>query len=340
MAKLLGSLSLSGIENNQIFNLDGPYNRDGCLEPYARLRELFLQHEIELNTADLNLGKPVAFDLHLNFQQPRHALCYLLQMETEQILPANFDASKINKYRKIFTWHDAFVDGARYIKLNFPNPLAITDPPLFDQREQFACMISANKAVFKHSPDELYSERVNTIKWFENNAPLDFSLYGIGWNLPARRSGFWGAVQFKLLNQLARPSSKKPFPSYKGRVDSKAAVLRQAKFCICYENVKNTPGYITEKIFDSFFSGCVPIYWGAPNVGDYIPTTCYIDRNKFSNHRDLYAHLKSITADRYLEYQHHIRQFLKSDQFMPFGSESFAQTIVQNVMRDLFSNEP
>ena len=34
-------------------------------------------------------------------------------------------------------------------------------------------------------------------------------------------------------------------------------------------------GYITEKIFDSFFAGVVPIYWGAENITDYVPKSLY-----------------------------------------------------------------
>jgi hypothetical protein len=42
-------------------------------------------------------------------------------------------------------------------------------------------------------------------------------------------------------------------------VDSKKNTLEKYKFSICYENARDIPGYITEKIFDCFFAGCVPI---------------------------------------------------------------------------------
>jgi hypothetical protein len=43
----------------------------------------------------------------------------------------------------------------------------------------------------------------------------------------------------------------------------------QYKFIICFENSK-TDGYVTEKIFNVFLAGSIPIYDGAPNVTDYI----------------------------------------------------------------------
>lgn len=47
------------------------------------------------------------------------------------------------------------------------------------------------------------------------------------------------------------------------------SVYSQYKFVICFENSK-TDGYVTEKIFNVFLSGAIPIYDGAPNIGDYI----------------------------------------------------------------------
>jgi GR25 family glycosyltransferase involved in LPS biosynthesis len=45
----------------------------------------------------------------------------------------------------------------------------------------------------------------------------------------------------------------------------KVDFLKQFKFCLTYENAES-PGYITEKIFHAKAAGCVPIYWGAPNL--------------------------------------------------------------------------
>ena len=42
---------------------------------------------------------------------------------------------------------------------------------------------------------------------------------------------------------------------------SKIEWLKQYKFNICFENA-SYPGYLTEKIFDAFEAGCIPIYWG------------------------------------------------------------------------------
>lgn len=46
--------------------------------------------------------------------------------------------------------------------------------------------------------------------------------------------------------------------------DDKIAYLNQFQFNICPEN-SNAMGYVTEKVFQSIASGCVPIYWGSCN---------------------------------------------------------------------------
>jgi hypothetical protein len=40
--------------------------------------------------------------------------------------------------------------------------------------------------------------------------------------------------------------------------------MRQFYFNICPEN-SNAYGYVTEKIFDAIYAGCIPIYWGSYN---------------------------------------------------------------------------
>ena len=46
--------------------------------------------------------------------------------------------------------------------------------------------------------------------------------------------------------------------------DDKCEYLKDFKFNICPENT-NSNGYVTEKIFQAFYSGCIPIYWGNRN---------------------------------------------------------------------------
>jgi hypothetical protein len=46
--------------------------------------------------------------------------------------------------------------------------------------------------------------------------------------------------------------------------DDKKIYLQQFQFNICSENAAS-PGYVTEKLFESFEAGAIPIYWGDEN---------------------------------------------------------------------------
>lgn len=63
-----------------------------------------------------------------------------------------------------------------------------------------------------------------------------------------------------------------------GVVRSKAEVASEYRFIVCFEN-EAQPGYITEKIVDSWALGCVPIWWGLDR--DHL-----LNRNSFLNFSD------------------------------------------------------
>jgi hypothetical protein len=48
----------------------------------------------------------------------------------------------------------------------------------------------------------------------------------------------------------------------------KEEALLDYRYSIVIENSK-TPNYFTEKLVDAMIVGTVPIYWGAPNIGDF-----------------------------------------------------------------------
>lgn len=109
-------------------------------------------------------------------------------------------------------------------------------------------------------------------------------------------------------------------------------MLLKYKFAVCYENERGAPGYITEKIFDCFFSGCVPIYLGAPNVKDFIPEDTFVDKNKFINYEELYAFVNKMDDKKFNDYQQNVERYIKSDKIRLFSAENFANTVVNNIV--------
>ena len=332
------------LTNNNIFQ--SKLFRDGINHKYYELKKCFFANGYDLATHDVNGISESDIVLYASGMPQRLPSkkhidkSFLILWESEFICPANYDKAKHQNFKKIFTWNDDLVDEKKYIKINFSHsfPEAINGD--LRNKNKLCVLIAGNKkSNYKLDKRlaqlDLYSEREKVIRWFESNHISDFDLYGVGWD----KYIFAGPKVIRALNfvphlqralQLATSST---YPSYKGTVEHKKPVMEQYRFSICYENVRNIPGYITEKIFDSFFAGCVPVYWGANNIKEYIPSDCFIDMRDFLSYSDLYDFLINIPDKEYLRYIDSINNFIKSEKSNQFKSQNFAKVVVANILK-------
>src|SRR6185295_11271500 len=183
-----------------------------------------------------------------------HCTLILLAFEPPSILPGMYSKETIRLFDKIVTWNDSLIDNKKFFKFNYFALWPQIQPLVPFSQKKLIVQMSGNK--FSSHPDELYSERLKVIQYFEKRGGNEFEFYGPGWE-------------------------KKGFANYRGTVADKIQTLKNYRFCVCYENIKNIKGYITEKLTDCFIAGSVPIYWGASNITDYIPANCFIAREKF-----------------------------------------------------------
>lgn len=228
-------------------------------------------------------------------------------------------------FKKIFTWDDNASDEKKIFTVRYANRIP-KNLDLNNKKEHLCLMISGNK--LKTDPKELYSERIEAIEWFEKNAPKDFDLYGVGWDRHFFKDKLVKLNHLKFLTKLLRPNH----PSYKGPAENKIELCKKYKFYICYENTI-FPEYISEKIFDTFWSGCVPIYLGSPNITKYIPKETFIDKRDFKTYADLYKYIKNMPEQEYQNYLLAIKKFVESEKIYPFSAECFAQTIAEEITK-------
>lgn len=294
---------------------DDRFNRDDCLKPVCNFRDyahtqgynIMQSHNINglHNFKYLILFElPVRQFQYLN-QYPKEKLILFL-WEPPSIMSENYDLANHAPYSKVYTWHDDLVDNVKYFKLYYAvyNPM-IKD--IVDYENKHLCTMICGNGSSSH-PNQLYGERRKVIAYFEAQNNDDFHFYGKSWP-----------------NNVYR--------TYKGPVHKKVDVLKNYRFSFCYENIKGERGYVTEKIFDCFRAGTVPIYWGAPNVSDYIPKNCFIAREDFSSLDELYFYIKNMQKDEYDGYIQNIQTFLDSDEAKKFSIEHFIET-----MMDLIKN--
>lgn len=281
---------------------------------------------------------------------------YLINMEPATIKPNNWVRLKHKPFKKIFTWHDDYVDNKKYIRLHSCSHKR-SDQVCFNVNDQRKFCVFIARQKFSNGPRELYSERVKAIRWFEKNHLDDFDLYGGGWDefVFKGRLHYLNLIDYAfkrtarcfpenhIMNRMLNKSVKfnylfyvilfgrKPqYPSYRGVAGNVRETLKKYKFAFCFEN-SSFPGWITERIFDCFLAGCIPIYLGDPGISTRIPEEAFIDMRKFSSYEALYDYLKRMTMDEYLKRIAAIKEFMVSDKSYIFTGEYFADTLLREI---------
>lgn len=329
-----------GYYKNILFDATNEYyNRDNCLAPFIYLKKFLETKGYEMFTADylLNGEKVEKSNIYISLgvlknyqqlsQQKNVILSSFFIFEPPVVAPKLYKNIKnISKYFKRVFIHNTGSELSKYLN-NVPNAEKFYWPQtegnvienLWNNRNRkFLTLISANKKP-QYYDGELYSERIKAVKFFSRFDEID--LYGFGWD---KYIFYWPY----LVNR------KSIIKSYRGSVKSKYETLNQYDFAICFENMILS-GYITEKIFDCFFVGTIPIYLGALDIGKYIPKNCFIDMRDFKNYDELRKYLKSLTTEDIQTYRENAKNYLNSQQYKPFTKEYFAETILKIIQEDI-----
>lgn len=126
-------------------------------------------------------------------------------------------------------------------------------------------------------------------------------------------------------------------PEYMGLraewMEDKFQVLSQYRFPICHEHIAGIKGCLAPRIFDCLQAGCVPIYLGAPNITDYVPSNTFIDKRKFT-YPELLEYLESVDREEFEGYLHNIQAFLNSDEGKAHFERDWAEAFCDALLRD------
>jgi hypothetical protein len=170
-----------------------------------------------------------------------------------------------------------------------------------------AALINANK--LNLSPSELYSLRRESIHKID-----EIDLFGENWN-----SNFNERLKVLIIevmkdpmrNLVAASSHSRHWfanwPETASPVD-KISVLQRYKFALVIENELS---YMSEKLFDAFFAGCIPIYVG-PEVADYkVPKELVIQCNPTLH--SLSEGFEIAMQANFKNYQEKLKNWLESE---------------------------
>lgn len=306
---------------------------------FVTLKNYLKERNININTYDIVTKKApykyVYFDIPYpwNFGAWKRILSnkkknILLCNEPPIVIPFNYMKVFHIFFEKVYTWYDNMVDNKKYFKIQWPKSSSgIEIAPKKFKDKKFLVLISGNKLPFypfeliSRFGKELYSERIKSIEFFDKKIPDRFFLYGRGWNKPKKHN----------VKELIFGFKK--YATYKGEVDDKIRLLSTFKFSLCFENVTNVNGYVTEKIFDCLKAKCVPIYWGASDIEKYIPQNCFIDFRDFSDYDKLLNYLTLIDEKTYNTYIDNIQKLLSNKRFIDtWFEDGFAKFFLEDIL--------
>jgi hypothetical protein len=347
------------------------YLGDQVLAPYSYLKKFFEARGIAVHTADfLDSGREGALKVYVSLGRwsqyrrlagrPDVILSAFLAIESPAVEPALYRELKHAQhlFRRVYSWSDSaslepFAGGPlRVLPMRVPQSFESVHEEIWPRSSRkFLVMMNANKVPRYQTPcRELYGERMKAVEYFARTGDID--LYGRGWDGPTIRVGQWcvpgtfGKLPMPgTLQQIHRGFVKAwqgifPEPrlvaarrAYRGSVASKSGTLGNYKFALCFEN-SILKGYVTEKLFDSFFAGAIPVYWGAPDIEQHVPQDCFIDMRRFEDYGALKEYLKSLEESDIRRYKENARAFLTSPRFRPFTKQAFTEIFARIIEED------
>jgi hypothetical protein len=195
----------------------------------------------------------------------------LVRQEPRMVLPKNYRLKNLAKFDQIVNVGRP-IDGVE-TNINWPQKIRLSPSIKFAKKQSKAVLINSN--LISLDDDEMYSLR--RILSYRSS---DIDLYGYGWNKGIKSS--IKALLIEIRRYIHKPLTIKikgmryyfrNQENYKGSVKNKNFTMEKYRIAIIIEN---SLGYVSEKIFDSFSAGCIPVYVG-PDLKRYqIPIGLYI----------------------------------------------------------------
>lgn len=175
--------------------------------------------------------------------------------------------------------------------------------------------------IIKRLTGELYSARRKLLRDAEAYMPEFIDIYGPGWQ-GEKISWFTGYPN-------------RPYICSRGKSDlPKCSLLSNYRFALAYENIIGDYGYISEKIFDCFFSGTVPVYLGDSDVDKIIDPAAFVDARKFKNNHDLLSYLKKCPENEWKAFREAGQKYVQENRLLSYSNTAFV-TSMMNVLNEL-----
>lgn len=309
---------------DRLFDLSNTnLNRDGTLVPYSRARDAAFQRGVEMRTADALLEDSAlgngslyfSFGLLDHFQAlsnfPNLRLKAFVLFEPPVVAPHLYRAlpALTEKFEQVYI-HNTVGDGyslrgvaqEKLRKLWWPQPFDDVLPEHWSRTDRANRIVVINgNHIPRRLNRQLYSRRIAAMAGLYKFGVVD--LFGMGWNKWWSHRSMWPPYWFNYRTLMS---------IYQGSCASKFETLGRYRFSLCFENMA-MQGYLTEKIFDCFYSGTVPLYLGAPDIDALVPKEAFVDCRKYSSWSELWESVRDMPESQWQAMREAGRDFLRSE---------------------------
>jgi len=338
--------------NNSVFSGKSLYGMKSDVYMYVALKEEFKKLGVDISTQDINPIAESLFVIVLNetsffqsYTKPTGQKLYLILSEPPVYNFKDWAKESHTIFDKVLVYDNTRVDNIKYFHYNFAIDFESFGKTELVSEKEFSekklCVLMAGTfSVLPHKKEmkSLLHERYRAIRWFNKNFPSDLDFYSRV-AIEKKFEEFRGvSILKKLIPSLVKKIAHVKYVNncasvFKGSADAdkKVEIMKSYKFYLCYENTYGINGLISEKIFDCFAAGCIPIYEGAPDISRYIPKNCFINKEDFESYAELHTYLVNMTYKEFTFYIENIIKFMSSEKINPFKVSTFTKTIISQI---------
>lgn len=272
---------------------------------------------IEISTAEsfnwVHVNNPGDAKLIIFFDVLDHELMklpakkVLVRQEPEIVLPENYMFKNVVNFWKIIN-----VGGKPHsdaLTVNWPQDINRDLRIIREKKIGKTVLLNSNLI-------SLYSSEMYSLRRIAAYKLKEIDLFGYGWN-----NSIFSKTKtliLELKKYLTKPYKLRlnglryyfrSQENYHGEVANKRSLMQLYSSALIIEN---SPTYVSEKIFDAFSAGCIPIYIG-PNLIDYgIPNDLFIQAKP--NLQSIRESLKSVEKIDYIAWFNRLNTWLKSQE--------------------------
>jgi hypothetical protein len=266
--------------------------------------------------------------------------------------PRFFDKRNHEMFDAVMTYDPGLVDDKRYFRFYLPLGLPVrqvADPP-FEQRRPLV-MVNSNrfagiwaqrqsglaglpffgsalsgwkispKAFLFQNSGQLYTRRRQIARLADQMFPGILDTYGAGWQ---GESMSW---MHRLVPNRKYACGKGPF------IGQKFDLIPGYRFVLAFENMMGNRGYVSEKIFDAFQGGSVPLYLGDEQINSVVAPDAFVDCRQFKSNRQILEFVRDCGKDQWQKLVTAGKKYLASSQAANFGTPHFVDSVMKLICR-------